>query len=335
MLPNSATLVRVLHRGSGVAATPNVGFVACIEGGVLEGQTLLMFESIRRFTGRFKDAACYALSPRAGYAISADGRARLDALRVHFDDSVINLDCPEYGSANRVAAAAHVEDNTRHDLLVIPDSDTLFLREPTEFLLAPDVDVAVRPVDVKGMASAGPHDPVDAYWRELCAVNGADYDAIARTHAFVDGQPIKASYNGGLVVARAGLGLMRRWADYFFASVRAGLRPWKDTAAFRAGVGWVDEPARRLWGSNQAALSVAIWNTTRRVRELSPTYNYPLHLHQHLNDFLVATVFPRLVHVHYHWLLERDALPGNPIFHPRGPLTAEQQDWLRSAVPVG
>ena len=57
-----------------VTEKPDVGFVACIESGVLEAQALLLFESIRRYTARFKDCAIYALSPRAGHAISTDTR---------------------------------------------------------------------------------------------------------------------------------------------------------------------------------------------------------------------------------------------------------------------
>ena len=50
----------------GIEEKPDVGFVACIEGGVLEAQALLLFESIRRYAGRFRDYSLYALSPRAG-----------------------------------------------------------------------------------------------------------------------------------------------------------------------------------------------------------------------------------------------------------------------------
>ena len=80
---------------------------------------------------------------------------------------------------------------------------------------------------------------------------------------------------------------------------------------------------------------MAIWSITRRVRQLPPTYNYPLHLHERLEPTLARATFPHLVHVHYHWLLAADALPANPLFQPRGPLSPEQQDWLRSAAPVG
>ena len=58
MGPEGASDSRLMTRSE----QPGIGFVACIEGGVLEAQTLLLFESIRRHAGRFKDCALYALS---------------------------------------------------------------------------------------------------------------------------------------------------------------------------------------------------------------------------------------------------------------------------------
>jgi hypothetical protein len=316
---------------------PDIGFVACIEGGLLERQALLLFESIRLYTGRFQDSALYALSPRAGHPISSAARRRLEALDVQYTDALLNTGCPEYGSANRVAAAAHIEATCPHDLLVILDSDTLFLREPREFIFPPEVDVAVRPVDTKGISTSGPEDSFDVYWRNLCDCCGVDYNILPWSESFTDQCRIKANYNGGLVVARGNLGLMRRWADFFFTSIRHGLRPVSSSGSFRAGAGWVDPAVGTLWGSNQAALALAIWSTTRRVRELPPTYNYPLHQHAQIDPALAQTVFSKLVHVHYHWLLDEDALPTNPLFlpSPAGPLSTRQQNWLRPKAPKG
>lgn len=301
---------------------------------MLEAQTLLLFESIRRYGGRFGNCPLYALSPRAGHAISNDAKRRLHELGAAYVDRILNTQCPEYGSANRVAAAAYIEETCPHDILVILDSDTLFLREPSELALPPDVDVAVRPVDVKGMSTAGLSDSFDRYWQELCRCCRVAYDDIPWRESFVDHQRIKANYNGGLVVVRSKLGILRRWADFFFRSIRQGLKPHTHADSFRSGVGWVEPTVGNLWGSNQAALSLAIWSASQRVRELPPTYNYPLHQHHQVDAALARKVFPRLVHVHYHWLFAPDALPANPLFRRRTPLSASQKDWLRSATPM-
>lgn len=330
----SQTATTITSTSFNIAEKPNVGFVACIEAGVLEAQTLLLFESIRLYAGRFRDCSLYALSPRAGRAISNDARRKLDELGAVYVDKLLNTECPEYGSANRVAAAAYVEETYPHEILVILDSDTLFLREPSEFALPPDIDVAVRPVDLKGMSTGGPSDPFDRYWQGLCRCCGVAYDEIPWGESFVDRQRIKANYNGGLVVVRSKLGVLRRWMDFFLRSIREGLRPYTNASSFRAGAGWVEPSAGNLWGSNQAALSLAIWSASRRVRELPPTYNYPLHQHRQVDAALARTVFPQLVHVHYHWLFAPDALRSNPLFRWRGPLSASQKDWLRSATPI-
>jgi hypothetical protein len=309
----------------------SVGFVACIEGGVLEAQALLLFESIREYAGRFRDSSIYALSPRSGHSISESGRRKLHELRVNYIDAVLNTECREYGSANRVAAAAHIEKLYPQEILVILDSDALFLREPDRILLSPDVDAAVRPVDVKGMCTSGSTDPFDHYWRQLCRCCGVDYEEIPFTESFVDHHRIKASYNGGLIIVRGKLGILQQWAKFFFASIRKGLTPYAQQRRFRTGVGWVDSTASKLWGSNQAALSLAIWSRTRRVQELPPTYNYPLHLHDQIDPPTATAVFPHLVHVHYHWLLEEDHAT-NPLFDSAGPLSSLQRHWLRSVT---
>jgi hypothetical protein len=309
--------------------TLNIAFVACIEGGVLEKQALLLFESIRRNTGLFRERPIYALSPRAGHDISNYARDQLDQMRVTYIDKVLNTECTEYGSANRVAAAAHIEQEYSHEFLVILDSDSIFLREPDQFLLPADCDVLVRPVDVKGMCTAGSGDPFDSYWRELCKCCGVEYDAIPWIQSFVDRRRIKASYNGGLGLVRTKLGILQRWEQFFIASVRAGLTPYKKEWVLRSGVSWVEPTASKFWGSNQAALSLAIWSSTRQVVELPASYNYPLHQHQHIDSNIVKDVFPQLIHVHYHWLFE-EKIDHNPLFQPHGPLTVDHREWLKN-----
>jgi hypothetical protein len=133
------------------------------------------------------------------------------------------------------------------------------------------------------------------------------------------------------VIVRGKLGIMQRWSHFFFTSVRQQLRPYAHDRHFRSGAGWVEPAASRLWGSNQAALSLAIWSTTRNVKELEPTYNYQLTHHEQIDKRLRKRVFPNLVHVHYHWMLH-DQISKNPLFDRSGPLSAEQRVWLSKAI---
>jgi hypothetical protein len=65
---------------------------------------------------------------------------------------------------------------------------------------------------------------------------------------------------------------------------------------------------------------------------LPPTYNYPLHSHAEIDAGTRRLAFDKLVHVHYHWLFESDALPANPLFGSVSPLSDSQRDWLLGSV---
>ena len=226
----------------------DLGFVLCIERGVLEEQARILIESIRWFAGRFSNCPIYAYSPRVGYDISDTARDLLQSHDVVHVTDVLNTECSEYGSANRVFAAAHAEATTQHTVLCILDTDTLFLAEPASFALADGVDVLVRPVDVKGCCTVGFGDPFDKYWRHLSDLCSVPYDRIPTLVTSVDSCTVKSSYNGGLVVVRTERGILRRWEDFFLRSVRAELTPRTSGPVFRSSTGPVPALARRWWG---------------------------------------------------------------------------------------
>ena len=58
---------------------------------------------------RHRDAPILAYAPRPGLGVDAATRARLARLRVDYFDAPLNTSCAEYGSANRVFAAADAE----------------------------------------------------------------------------------------------------------------------------------------------------------------------------------------------------------------------------------
>ena len=316
--------------------TSDIAFVACIERNAIEAQAFALFESIRTFGGRFAGCPIYAVAPRQGYGVGVRARRRLRDLAVEYVDDLLNRECREYGSANRVLAAAHVEANTSHEILAVLDSDTVFLREPVELELPAGVDLAVRPVDVKGICTTGTQDPNEVYWTALARLAGCDVGVLPWIETFVEGVPVRANYNGGLVVARSGKGILRRWADIFMASIRAGLTPSSEVFPLRSSTGPVGPAACRLWGSNQAALALAAWSTTDRVQILAPEYNYPLHVHQRIPPARRASDFSALVHVHYHWLgaADTDAVDVNPLFAGLWPHADPVRLWLESRFPL-
>lgn len=275
----------------------------CIENNETRGQALLLIESLRAFGGRFARCPVFAVAPRPGLGVDAATRKRLDELEAIYHEAALNTDCPEYGSANRLYAAAWAARTSPAETLFVLDSDTLFLGEPEP--LGAEWDLAVRPVDVKGATSEGSDDPFDSYWASMCGLAGMAIEALPFVETVLDRRRVRASYNGGYAVVRRSSGILERAADLFSRSVAADLRPYKDMPGHRvfASTGAVAPRAGEYWGSNQAALAIAAWATTRRVRLLDRRFNVPLH---ELADGARwsedwANLGP--LHLHYHWLL--------------------------------
>ena len=311
-------------------------FVLCVEQTGIREQALLLCESIRAFGGSQAAAPIVAVAPRAGLGVDRRTRQALARLDVEYAEVALNDVCPEYGSANRVFAAAWAEPRAATEWIVVLDSDTVLL-DPLP--LPADADVALRPVDSKGSASAGAEDAFEPYWQALAALQGIGVDGLPFV-ATTDGlHRVRASYNGGLVAARRSAGLLVRWADLFARSVAAGLRPWRGRGEnVHASTGYVGLAASEYWGSNQAALAVAAWSAGLRVHEYPDTCNVPLHLLAQRPD-LVAARAGRVsrtapIHVHYHWMFTApyyraacDTLRGLAV-------PADRLAWLDARLPI-
>ncbi|MEO8075147.1 MAG: hypothetical protein ABI818_02385 [Acidobacteriota bacterium] len=307
-------------------------FVLCIENNAIGAQAVLLCESIRRFGGRYRDAPILAVAPRPGLGIDATTRRQLDAMAVEYAEEPLNRVCPEYGSANRVFAAAWAEPRARTEWVVVLDSDTLFF---DELLLPAGADVAARPVDSKGSTSEGPGDPFEDYWARLAELQGVTLDRLPFVRTTDGRHRVRASYNGGLVVVRRECGILRAWADLFSRSVAAHLKPWQgDAPRVFASTGFVGEEASAYWGSNQAAAALAIWSTTRRVLHYPATYNVPLHLLLERPDLAGASRAAPPVHVHYHWLFTEPYYRAALSLLHELRITPDRLEWLRARLPL-
>ena len=146
---------------------------------------------------------------------------------------------------------------------------------------------------------------------------------------------IRASYNGGLIVVRTASGILGAWADLFSRSVAAGLKPRRGSNInVFASTGFVGHEASEYWGSNQAALALAIWSTTTRVCQYPDAYNVPLHQvikHPELTPRLRASP---LVHVHYHWLFTEPYYERALAALRNLGAGPDRLDWLTARLPL-
>lgn len=317
-----------------MTATPpsEVTFVLCIENNAIREQSLLLCRSIRRFTGRHRRARIVAIAPRPGLGVGPETRRQLDELEVGYVETPLNTRCPEYGSANRVMAAAWAEPRVDSTWIVVLDSDTVFFTEPE---LPAGADVAVRPVDSKGMTSAGPDDPFDEYWRRLAALHGVPLEVLPFVPTTDGDHLVRASYNGGLIVVRRDAGILQAWAELFERSIQDGLKPWQGSGLnVFASTGYVGEAASEYWGSNQAALALAIWGRTRRVHHYPEAYNVPLHLLAARPELMERPRDRPPVHVHYHWLFRDPHVQSAFEVLRRIGAGGEQLAWLEARLPL-
>ena len=308
-------------------ARDSIEFFLVAERGILERQALLLCSSIRTFAGAYGSAAITVLSPRRDRRPSPATVKALERLEAEYLEINLSSPCPSYGPSFKVLAAAHVERRQGAPILVQLDSDTLFAGEPD--LDLEGFEVAARPVDVKGMCTAGSGDEFDPYWRQLCRLCEVDYDRMPFVKTTVDRETVRANYNGGLVAVRRDRGIFERTENFFARLTAARLKPWPGRESYKTGTGHVDAEASEYWGTSQAALAVAIAAGGGSARILPASHNVPLHSF----DCLPPTAEPP-VHIHYHWLCSDGEVSSNPMLDGRMALPPETVDWLKQRVPL-
>jgi hypothetical protein len=288
-------------------------FVVCVEAGRLEGETLLLCESIREFGGAHADATIAAYRPRAGDELADATRRRLGALGVELSEEPLNADHAYYPIANKLYAAAHAERTAVEDVIVLVDSDAVVIGEPEALRLADGVDAAVSPVGKVGDGSTGPGHENEAYWERLYELGGATGRPFGET--WLTGESIRAYWNAGLVATRRTAGLMGAWLELFTTLVAANHVPDR-------GVDQLD----------QLALAAVLARDPERVATLPPAYNYRITRRPELKGPARQLDLAELVHVHY-----------MKAFHVRGFLEAVKppirQDtpqfaWLAERLPL-
>ncbi len=294
-----------------------IAFLACVEQGNLENQTRMLCHSIRKFGGSLSGAAIHTFRPRGGPKLSSSTLAELRSLRVIHHDQALNTEYAYYGVGNKIFVSAWAEEHLEEEFLVFLDSDTLLLNEPSEWLLSEDVDAAACP-GVRwegGIASRGPEDPKDVYWKAAYDICGVKEEPFVTS--VVDQQQIRAYFNGGLIVSRREAGIFRSWRANFTTLMKRGHYP--------------PDKNRGINNMDEIALGISLAKSFERLKILDERYNYPLHRRSELQGSARFAELEDLIHLHYHGWFNR---PGyldslNPGFNPDSPLLS----WIQSFLP--
>ena len=150
----------------------------------------------------------------------------------------------------------------------------------------------------------------------------------------IGNERIRASYNAGFTIVRRRMGMLTRCAELFAASIVAQMRPYDGSGIeIVASTGGVGREGSEYWGSSQAALTLAIWATTKRVVHYPDCYNVPLHLVASEGEIDPRWLARSPVHLHYHWMFdERHHENGMELLARLG-LSADRRAWLLERTP--
>jgi len=312
---------------------PDCSFVLSVEQGKLESQAILLVESLRRFGGNYANCPVYAVSPRPSRQMSQACLNILKSMEVHvLIEELLSAD-EGYGTIARLAACTWAEKNLTSEIIISLDNDLFFAREP-DFSLQ-QADLLARPVDVKGMCTAGPDDYYDPYWRRIAQACEVDYDKIPWVETTLDRILVKASYNGGMIVVRRQLGLFQTAEAMYRILKGKDLAPRIHTnPEFLASTGFVGQEARRWWGSSQAVLSLAATKLDALITIAPPTYNVPAHLIEYGEKNNNKITLQNAIIIHYHWLLDKEHLEDRGIFYGGDTLPGQVLNWLKPRIPL-
>jgi hypothetical protein len=290
-----------------------VTFVCCIESGPLEGMTLRLAESLRRWGGAFARCPVLAVQPRFGPPLTRSTRRELERLGVDFVKHSARNGHPWFCFLNKPHALVAAEERATTPLVAWLDGDVLVIREPAELALADDVDFAACAFD-RNIGSTGPEDPLDAYWRKVAEVFGIDLDRLPWVVTEEEGARIRLYWNSGVFVWRRSTG----FAGHYLQDCERLLE--SKVASSVAGIYFID----------QVTLGISMVKWGLRWRALSYEYNYALGSKiAHLYDpaKLRAT---RILHYH-------DALWPHAWDQTRERLKAQRPDvheWLDGHGPL-
>lgn len=286
---------------------PSLIFVA--EPGILFNQSVLLAESVKKYTNNFFNDV-FAFSPRKEHQLTEDEKAILTQLGVTVISEVLNKQYLDYPIANKILACLWAEKNLTDDLLVMVDSDTVFLQPPNT-LNQEGFDVFLRPVDRPGQASLGPGSEYENYWLKAYSLcNTQITNHMVQTG--VNCVPIRPYYNAGFVAYKSKLKIAQSWIS--------NLNILRNNEHHPNNLRCLDQVA------------LAITTSKFKINVLPNKYNYPIPLRSKMVDQNMQQLqLSDLVHIHYHRWFQKHGF-----FDLLKPslLSDEKMDWLKKRLPL-
>ena len=297
-----------------VTGEPSICFVACVESGPLEAQTVRFAESLRHFGGDAADSEILAVSPRFGPPLAASTRRRFRDLGVRHVRLRSHPRYAWYHYLNTPIALAAAEELTEASIICWVDSDVLIMSEPSRLRLDDNVDFVAGTIDNGIVGSTGPGSEHEADWLRLLALLDIDPETLPWVESQMDHQRLRLYFQAGVFAYRRGIGFSQYYLDMC-------------TQVLDEGFGFAYRAENYL---DQVCLGLAAHKLGLRWRQLDLSHNFPmasflptfdvpeklaaarvLHYHDAMQPHFWDTCLQRLETTQpeaYAWLRAREAL---------------------------
>jgi hypothetical protein len=246
-------------------------FACSISPGASELEAVILARSIRTFAGRFSDSPVWFLVSESDQVIQEETERRLLDLDARLIPHSVEAPVLTFPFALKVVASATAEAlaEPKADLLVWMDVDSLILNEPVSLILDGPASLGYRPVD-HTLIGSPIDEPADRFWDHIyrsCHVSEADLFPMTTS---VDENIIRPYFNAGMLVVRPKRRLLRKWRDRFLDIYQGP--PFE---AF-----YTENILTKIF-FHQAILAGVVLSALDRdeLKELPPSVNYPLHMH--------------------------------------------------------
>jgi hypothetical protein len=214
--------------------------------------------------------------------------------------------------ASKVFAAAHAETLAARKTACMAwlDADTLFLGEPTKFLLAIDNAIGCRPVMLKNVSAVWGQ-ALPEFWRTIYTSTGIDFNQLQPVTSIVDNIPLYPHYNAGCLSIHPNDGCLQSWRETLI-----------QTCAMPDLQRYMTSDSRYAIFLHQATLSAVICGRyqTNEILDFGDTYNIPPFLKPRFPEAVLppAQAWVSLRYDDYEWLSSgqwRTALPTHLPFY--------------------
>ena len=235
-----------------------------------ERESVLFARSLRLFGGELANQPVWLTVPQELQNLSESTRQVLRGLGVQVHRFEVPDDALHFLFGGKVYAAAAAESLAagQSDVLVWMDSDTVFVREPSEFVLKENISLGYRPVMLKNISLLY-DEPLNPFWKFIYQQCKTPNENIFPMLTTVDGVQIRPQFNAGVTSVRPRKKLLQTWRDHFEQLYQQPeLAPYyEEHILYRIFV-------------HQAILSATLLSVLKQdeMQDLGPNVNFPMFL---------------------------------------------------------